>query len=364
MKPLVFLCLLFVVWIQVQGEMIETPPVVKPDATRPHMTNAIETIRKQVQWFGPNPEKHSREFLYGIATMNHVQSRLSPLNYSILAKANKKLPRNTEECLALEAGICGNQVQAFLALVKRFGIRARPVEFYLRGAIPAKNHSHICAEVFYDDDWHFFDVTWGTFYRRPDGKEDDLMSWREIRQAQDARDLAITNQSDLWYQQWRAAGLDPFEYVDWSEIDVLTGRTGTIHLRATPDLKGRLLIYTPTHQPNYVGRNSSDADMGSVKVRLVGTDRKPGMLEIDVLGIAGSGNLRVEGEQGSVSVELRKIKTGQLKLDLSGISTKNDLRVSVMPEKPSGVGYLVFKRITLHSRDWSINPMQPEPEGG
>ncbi len=255
-------------------------------------------------------------------------------------------------------------MQAFLAIVKQFGIRARPVEFYLRGSIPAKNHSHICAEVFYNGGWHFFDVTWGTFYRRPDGKVDDLMSWTEIRQANDARNLAITNQSDLWYQQWRAAGLDPFEYVDWSEMDVLTGRTGMIHLRATPDPKSRLLIYTPTHQPNYVGRNSSDADTGSVKVRLVGADRNPETLAIDVLGIAGSGNLRVEGEQGSVSVELRKIKTGQLSLDLSGISTKNDLRVSVIPDKPSGVGYIVFKRITLHSSERSLDPKQPEPEGG
>ena len=325
----------------------ETQSAAKSDTARPHLAKAIETIHKQVEWFGPNPEKYSREFLYGLATMNHVQSRLSPLNYSILVKANKKPPLNTEECLALEAGICGSQVQAFLAIVKQFGIRARPVEFYLRGSIPAKNHSHICAEVFYDDGWHFFDVTWGTFYRRPDGKVDGLMSWTEIRQANDPRNLATTNRSDLWYQQWCAARLDPFEYVDWSEMDVLTGRTGTIHLRATLDPKRRLLVYTPTHQPNYVGRNSSNTDTGSVKVQLMGTGQKPVTLVIDVLGIAGSGNLRVEGEQGSVSVDLRKIKTGQLKLDLSGISTKNDLRVSVIPEKPSGVGYIVFKRITL-----------------
>jgi hypothetical protein len=363
MKPFVFLCLLFAVWIQAWGETTEAQSPEKSDIARPHLTKAIDTIRKQVQWFGPNPEKYSRDFLYGLATMNHVQSRLSPLNYSILAKARKRPPRTTEECLALEAGICGNQVQTFLAIIKQFGIRARPVEFYLRGSMPAKNNSHICIELFYNGGWRFFDVTWGTFYRRRDGKADDLMSWEEIRQANDARSMAITNRSDLWYQQWCAAGLDPFEYLDWSEMDVLAGHNGTIHLRATPDPKSRLLIYTPTHQPNYVGRNSSDADTGSVKVRLVGTIRKPETLAIDVLGIAGSGNLRVEGELGSVSVDFRKIKTGQLNLDLSGISTKNDLGVSVIPEKPSRVGYIVFKRITLHSMERPINPKQPQPQG-
>ncbi len=347
MKPFVFICLLFVARVPVRGETTVTQPAEKSNTARPHLAKAIETIRKQVQWFGPNPEKYSREFLYGIATMNHVQSRISPLNYSILVKTNKKPPRDTEECLALEAGICGNQVQAFLAIVKQFGIRARQVEFYLRGSIPAKNHSHICAEVFYAGGWHFFDVTWGTFYRIPDGKEDDLMSWTEIQRANDARNLANTNRSDLWYRQWRAAGLDPFEYIDWSEMDVLTGLTGTIHLRATLDPQRRLLVYTPTHQPNYVGRNSSNTDTGSVNVQLMGTGQKPVTLVIDVLGIAGSGNLRVEGEKSSISVNLREIKTGQLRLDLSGINTKNDLRLSVIPENPSGVGYIVFKRITL-----------------
>ena len=83
--------------------------------------------------------------------------------------------------------------------------------------------------------------------KRVDGKIDELMSWTEIRQANDARKLASTNRSDLWYQQWCAAGLDPFEYLDWSEMDVLTGRTGTIHLSATPGPKSRLLIHGEHH---------------------------------------------------------------------------------------------------------------------
>ena len=100
-----------------------------------------------------------------------------------------------------------------------------------------------------------------------------------------------------------------------------------------------------------------------MKVWLVGTGRKPETLAIDVLGIAGSGNLHVEGEQGSVSVDFRKIKTGQLKLNLSGITTNNDLGFSVIPETPDKPGYIVFKRITLHSKERPINPKEPQPKG-
>ena len=91
--------------------------------------------------------------------------------------------------------------------------------------------------------------------------------------------------------------------------------------------------------------------MGSINVRLLAADRNSATLTIDVLGVAGSGKLRVQGEQGSVSVQLRKIQDGQLRLDLSGISIKNDLRFSVAPEKPHGVGYVVFRRIMLQRNE-------------
>ena len=350
MRPLVVCCVLLVIGNRAWGQTADAGKAVKGKLPGPHLARAIETIKGQVEWFGPKPGKYSREFLIGLATMNHVQSRLSPLNYAVLLKGNEKLPGNAEECLSRQAGICGNQVAAFLAIVGRLGVRARPVEFYLRGSVPAKNHSHVGAEIFYGGRWHFFDVTWGTFYRRPGGKVDDLLAWGEIQKAKDARGLAITNGSDLWFLQWRAAGLDPLEYVDAKEMDVLTGHAGTIHLRGGSVPKSRSLLYTPTHQPNYVGRNSADRDTGSVKVRLLETGPKPGTLVIEVLGVAGRGSLRVEGEQGSASVALSSIKAGPLRLDLSKFTVKSGLSLYVVGQQRGGVGYVVYQRIAVHGR--------------
>jgi len=320
------------------------------ETNQPHLAKAVEKIRKQVEWFGPNPKRYSREFLFGLATMNYVQSRVSPLNYSHLIKSNKQVPQTPEECLALEAGICGNQVQTFLTLINKNNLRARPVEFYLREATPAKNHSHICAEIFYKGQWRFFDITWGTYFIRTDGAVDEVLSWEQIKQEKSPRKLAVTNKSNLWYQQWCAAGLDPFEYLDFKEIDVLTGRNGTIHLQDKRKPNLLKTTYTPTHQPNYVGRNSLEKDRGSVQFTLLNSNQEYSKLKLDVLGKAGDGKLIIENQADAISIALSQIDSGPLELDISELGNKQNLHIRVIPPNANQVGYLVFKQITLYHK--------------
>jgi len=308
------------------------------------LDKAVETIRRQVEWFGPHPEKYSRHFLISVATMNLVQSRVSPLNYALLHKAQQTLPRNPEECLSQRAGICGNQVLTFIAIGKRLGLRTRTVEFYMRGEQPQQNHSHICVEVFFEDGWRLFDVTWGTYYRRAAGRVDDLLSWTQVKQSTNARKLAVSNRSDLWWQQTVAAGVDPLEYIDAQAMDVLLGRGGTIHLTSTTAPQP---LYVPTHQPNYVGRNSDEPDRGAITCRLVQVASNCKSLTIDVLGLAGSGQLQVRGKVGSVLVAFDGIKPGRLQVDLSQIQIDNSLELSVRPTQPGEVGYVVFRNIAL-----------------
>ena len=326
------------------GQTADSPP------TSSQLDEAVEMVRKQVAWFGPHPEQYSREFLISLATMNLVQSRVSPLNYAGLLKAGKSLPRNPEECLAQHAGICGNQVQTFNAIANRLGLRTRTVEFYIRGKQPQQNHSHICVEVFFAGGWRLFDVTWGTYYRQPAGRVDDLLSWTQIRQSSNARKLAVSNRSDLWWQQTVAAGFDPLEYLEAQTMDVLLGRGGTIQLVATT---GPQLKYVPTHQPNYVGRNSDAADRGTIKLRLLDVSPKCKSLTIDVLGLAGSGQLQVRGKRGLVSLPLDGIQPGQVLVDLSQLQIDNRLELSVQPTQPRGVGYVVFRNIAVHSKPTS-----------
>ena len=322
---------------------IDEPPT-------PHLDQAVKSIREQVDWFGDQPDGYSREFLAAVATMNYVQSRVSPLNYSLLVKRGQPLPTTAEEYLASRAGICGGQVMTFREILNRLGLRNRPVEFYLRGHTPAENHSHIGAEVFYADKWHFFDITWGTFYRPGDEASkpvDNVLSISEVLAAEDARQLAVTNRSDLWFQQWTANRLDPFEYLTASKMDLIVGRSGVVTLRPTDDAKLRQ-VYIPTHQPNYIGRNNRSPDFGSLSFRLIDVQPTASLCTITVSGVAGRGKLVIRGKRGEVVRPLSELTAGDHRFDLSRLEIDGELRLSVDSGDSREIGYFVFKQICFH----------------
>ena len=314
-------------------------------------TDAAEmTIRQQVKQLGGTRPGLSREYVFAVATMNHVQSQLSSLNYSLLAINKKPLPGTVEECFENKAGICGNQIAAFLQIADRLKMRARPVEFYVHGETPEKNHGHICAEVFYREKWRLIDVTWGTLFRIPGGAIDELASVMDIRGDRRSRRWAVTNETDLWYQQWKASGLDPLEYIDLDQVDILHGRAGTIRLAPQPLDTGQK--YQPIHQPGYLGRNDAREDFGSIALTLLRVDPGSRQLRIDVTGVAGKGQLVISSQAGQeVAVAIEKLQADQTTtLDLSGIEIGTTLDVRIQPGPDGGVGYVVYKRIMLGSR--------------
>lgn len=322
----------------------ETPNPSTPS----ELTNAAATIRRQADWFGRTPANFSYGYALTTAILNHVQYRVSPLNYALRSKAGRKLPNGPEECLSTESGICGNQVATFLELAQRLELRARPVEFYLRGATPQKNHSHIAVEVFYGGRWRFVDVTWGTVFRADEVRIDQLMSASEIIKARNAKQLAVTNQTDLWFQQWNAAGLDPFDYLRPLDRDVLIGRVGTIHIRPGSGAGGAETKWVPTHQPNYIGRTATASGSGGVVVVLLDVRSKVKELTVDVSGVAGSGVLNVTGGLGKpVQIDLAKITPGPLTIDASGFEFREDIRLQVTTENADSVGYLVFASVRI-----------------
>ena len=330
--------------------MLMACPLAAQEQATPATDAAVKLIRQQVGLLGGSRPGLSREYVSAVATMNHVQSELSSLRYAVLSKAGKPVPRTVEECFQLQAGICGNHIDAFLEIARRLEIRARPVELYLHGATSQKNHNHICVEVFYRDKWRLLDVTWGTVYRRPGGAVDELVSIAEIRKDPRSRRWAVTNQTDLWYQQWKASGLDPLEYVDYRELDVLRGRAGTIRLAARLTDAGQR--YQPVHQPGYLGRNNASDDYGSITLALLRVEAGARELRIQVSGVAGTGTLVVtDGAGGEASVPLKQLQGGkETVLDLSELEVGEMLDVHVKPTTAGGVGYVVYSQITLVPR--------------
>ena len=329
-----------VLFVSVQAE--------EPSKT-PLTDRAVEQIRRQAKHMARGSRSVAPEFFSALATANFVQARMSSLNYAILSVEKKKLPTSVEQCLEKRAGICGNHVAAFLEISQRLGLRARPVEFYFRGDKPQKNHSHICVEVFYRGHWRLFDITWGTYFPIPGSRRDDLADVARLRSDRRSRDWAITNQSNLWYQQWITSNLDPLEYLDAPQMDILRGRRGTIRLRASAR-EGHREIFRPLHQPNFVGRNQAHPDYGPVVVLLESPDPKATVVHLDVLGLAGKGSLVIFCGEKQHTIPFADIESGQtLRTRLSQPIGKQGVRLEARPDEPGGVAYVVYRVITLGS---------------
>jgi hypothetical protein len=329
----------------------EKKPTPKPaEKTTNHIDGAVARIRSHVGWFGENPQSFAVEFLHTAATLNYVQSRVSPLEYSLRVQRKQPLPGRPEEYLSTGSGICGGQVATCREILTRLGLRNRPVEFYLHGATAAENHSHIGFEVYYSDSWHFFDVTWGTYFCSKDGRPDQVLSIEDVLKTEGILSLAVTNRSDLWFQQWIKAGYDPFDYVTVEKKDVIVGRGGTVHLR-TVDGPTPGQFFKPIHQPNYFGRNNDSVDSGSIVIQLADVNKDARVCTITISGLAGSGHLVVSAKDGSVRIPFNELKSGDREIDISALTIDGVLDFSVEPVVPRGIGYVVIKEIVVHSTE-------------
>ena len=315
----------------------------------PHTDRAVQFIRRQAAHLSEGNAAVAPEFFTSLAAANFVQSRLSSLNYALLLSSQEPLPVTVEDCLRVKAGICGNQVAAFLEMVQRLGLRARPVELYLHGDRPQQNSSHICAEVFYRDAWRMFDITWGTYFPQPDSVRDDLADIEQLRSQPHSRHWAVTNESDLWYQSWKASGLDPFAYLLAKEVDILRGTRGSIHLRASTRSEG-LVTFQPLHQPNFIGRNRLHPDYGPLIMKLQEPPPDVTKLHLDVLGSAGQGKLVIHHGQDKHTISFTDIASGDtLHIALTPLKGPQSLTLQIQSTVPGGIAYLVFQTITLET---------------
>jgi hypothetical protein len=307
------------------------------DAQTTETERFVGDIQSRVAHLRQRSKTLPKEFVTAVAIMNGVQARLSSLNYAILKQQGKPTPKTTEECLALRAGICGNHVAAFLTVADQLELRVRPVEFYIAGTSPSENTSHICVEVYYNQRWHLFDVTWGTYYML----QNNVASIDQIRKSgTKSRDWAATNESDLWYLQWKDAGHDPLVYVDHMHVDILRGRKGTIRLR---DYKQ---TYTPVHQPNFVGLNTKNQDYGAIQVQLQDTVAGLTTLELEILGKAGNGTVVISDGKQQKRLPMSTLNVGTNVIKLNQPTGDTRITISIDVDPLIGVGYVVYSSIT------------------
>lgn len=74
---------------------------------------------------------------------------------------------------AYRSGLCGARARLFVEMLKYQHIPARVFNMYNFGKVGG---GHSCAQAYYGDKWHFFDVTYAGIFM----KNNDVLSWEEI----------------------------------------------------------------------------------------------------------------------------------------------------------------------------------------
>ena len=164
------------------------------------VATAVEQVRREVAHVQRPDATWSRQALIAHAAMNYVTGHVSAPAYGFMnaVMGTSPLP-NAESVLQAGAGICGHAALTFAAIVRRFDIPVRSVQFYYADGI----NNHIADEVYYDGAWHYFDPTWGAFYS--DGLR--VLSITEARERTDARSLLHQNDTLFWRWALRRAGV-------------------------------------------------------------------------------------------------------------------------------------------------------------
>jgi Transglutaminase-like superfamily len=274
-----------------------------------------ETLGIQNAWLSSDVERvgtaEYEAYLLTLSACQHIQNRLSAGRYWTLDQQGRA-PSGTEECLRSAAGICGNQVQAMVDVMRKLGCAARSIGFYFNGAFGTAV-SHSAVEVAWSGRWHYVDVTNGAIFRSNESAAPDLLSIAEILNIPNPHGLAILNGSKPEFQMTSEIVGHPLDYLT-SDPDVIVDGEGAVRLRALKD--GDRMRFQLDSLPTYVGSvPASTGGYGWLRLLLV-IDEPVDSLEMlvtEVTDLAGVvGTLCVHSDLGEweapITAEMRKVE--------------------------------------------------------
>ena len=157
------------------------------------LVRAVTQVDREVTYVQLLNPSSSREALIAQSAMNYISGHVTAPAYGYLnVVAGTPPAAMAESVLQAGAGICGHAALTYAAILHRFNIPVRSVQFYYPDGVS----NHIADEAYYDGDWHYYDPTWGAFYA--DG--DDVLSITEARNRPDAQSLL--RQYDTLFWRW------------------------------------------------------------------------------------------------------------------------------------------------------------------
>jgi hypothetical protein len=192
---------------------------------RPATARAIEEIREQIQYVERILPDARHNYLVALAVNSYVVGHVSATAYGYLHEiADRPLPTGpdmaalAEAALRTGAGICGQAAAVAMTLYDALGVESRLLQIYY--VLPdGTTAGHTTTEVFYGGAWHWFDPTWGIFYR--DDKVDSLVEVLEMTPAH-RKAAYVGDDSKLWTQVVRISGVigTGLEFLNYPRLKV------------------------------------------------------------------------------------------------------------------------------------------------
>jgi hypothetical protein len=146
---------------------------------------------------------YEHEAIVALAAMTYVVGHVSAPGYGYMNTSLGVRPEPTaESVLTAGSGICGHAALTFAAIIKRFKLPVRSVQFYYADGV----NNHIAAEVYYGGAWHYYDPTWGAFYADATGR---VLSIDDARTHPDPESLLQQDGTLLWRSILSMAGVPP-----------------------------------------------------------------------------------------------------------------------------------------------------------
>lgn len=224
-------------------------------------------------------------YLYAIQVANLTPVIVSTSNRTFQMAPGHKFNEPGSDaslCVSARHGICGNHAAVGLALFKKAGIAARPLEFYYQDN--GQRLSHIIVEAYIDGDWRPVDTTYGAYWPSLQiDKPFRLVGTDELLEGKKGKFKPTWNEVLLPYGFYsKISNPKYFNYLD-PHADVIRGNTGTITLQIVTD-KGNEVF---GNLPNFIGDNKADNNFDGLEFRLKSNNDKY-HLTVKILGAAFS----------------------------------------------------------------------------
>lgn len=170
-----------------------------------------------------------------LSAMEYTHSNISGYTTAIVSKLDEYdnfVGDVAEKAQYFSYGFCRAKALVMKQILNNLEIECREVSFWQMGG---EERSHACLEVKWNDEWHFFDPTYGIYFG---ADVDHILSWEEIRKLpkDKAYGLLVKSDSSL------ANSIVEFEGGEYDYIvnarDVGTDGNSVIHIKVgiTPSL--------------------------------------------------------------------------------------------------------------------------------